>query len=143
MNRSKLLLVPALVASATLVAAPAQATATHVTPTIGHVYTHSDDVKHNVDPGGTYTDCGNPVDEIYLKARVTHAHKGKSFKEIWLKDGVKQLTETFTWGKNGAFNDFFGLVANDGTFEDGTWKVKIVESGNVLGQSQVTLQTDC
>src|SRR4051794_5686980 len=108
--KRKIMLVSALLASFTFTTSPAEAATTTITPRVWHVYTN-DAVKHLVGLADTYTACSSkPVDEIYLKVRVRNAHKGRSFREMWFLNGVKQVARTDTWNRNGDFLDFFGYV---------------------------------
>ena len=126
----------------TLTAAPAEAAATRIVPKIWIVET-SDSMDHTVGLGETYQACAsNPVKAIELKVRVKNAHKGSSFREVWLLNGVKTFAQTDTWNSNGDGPDHFGLTTSNPSLEDGVWKVKFVKSGRILGQSRVTLQTD-
>ena len=98
---------------------------------------------HTVAPGKTFTACASdPTHGIDAKGKVTRAKKGKAFKEVWMLDG--QVTDVFndTWGKQGAFNDVFGIFALLGAIETGSWKVKLVQGGKKIGASSLKLATD-
>ena len=140
MKRS-VLLGAAFLAMVSFTASPAEAATLKITPKVWFVET-SDMVQHRVELAQTFTACAsNPVHTIRLKVLVRNAHKGRTIREVWLLNGVKQAAFTDHWPISGDFTFSFGLTANN-NFADGVWKLKLVKTGTVLAHSRVTLQTD-
>ncbi|MFN8192730.1 MAG: hypothetical protein U0R80_00435 [Nocardioidaceae bacterium] len=131
----------ALACTVGLVAGPAQAAGgLHVKPLGWHVYTPTAGL-HTVKNTKTFKACAtDPVNEIYLKGKVTGAKKGKKFVETWRLDGVKQFTTDAKWDKSGSFTDYFGY-APGATIPNGTWTVTLTRSGTKFGSGKVTLAT--
>ena len=139
MRRTSFLLVSACIAG--LVAGPAQAAGgVHVKPLGWHVYATSSG-QHNVENAATFETCASdPVDEIYLKGKVTSAKKGQRFVETWRLDGVKQSVVHAKWAKSGSFTDYFGYTPGS-TIPDGTWTLTLTRQGTKVGGGKVTLST--
>lgn len=130
--------VPLAVLGAAPTVSDAAAARTRVVTANWHVYT-ADAVKHVVANAATFTtETCNPVTELYLKGKVKHAVKGKSFTEIWVLDGVRQGKIPATWGKSGSFTDYFAWTDTHG-LATGTWRVKLVSKAGRIGGGKVVL----
>ena len=114
---------------------------THVAIKSWHVYTN-DGKLHKVHAGDTYRACAStPVNQLYAKGSVTGAKKNRKFDEHFSVNGQTYTVFHSTWLRNGNFTDYFGIDAGVNTLPAGKWDVKLVQAGDTIGKSHVTIKT--
>jgi len=140
----------ALTAGTLAIAPAAQAAAMHVTPKFWHVYTSADDGAHRVANGGTYEGC-DPVTQIYVRVRVTHAHADRPFKVIWTRDSTEVDRYTASYATGGTHRDWFAHPRSTPKVQSqrglgllgGLYKVVFKQGGAKVGGGRLTIAYVC